>query len=178
MQKKLLLLTTAMSMCAPIGVLADAPVLKSGTPVIYLADNLDEKDQLGWCIDTKGRGFAENLQAHSCKPDRGQASDTQFSYHEASGQIRSVPFEGKCMTLNEGGSGDWPFTLVDCLEGNLAQQFSYDAKTKEIQLASDQSQCVVVADKSNSAGPFMSRELRSASCLSTEDRYKQWVVKD
>lgn len=35
---------------------AEAPALKNKAPFIYLADNLDEDKQLGWCIDTLGRG--------------------------------------------------------------------------------------------------------------------------
>ena len=44
------------------------PQIRTPLPVIYLEDNLDEKDNLGYCIDTVGRGFAEKLHAHSCKP--------------------------------------------------------------------------------------------------------------
>ena len=46
---------------------AAPPNILTPAPVIYLADNLDEQDQLGWCIDTKGRGFSDRLHAHSCK---------------------------------------------------------------------------------------------------------------
>lgn len=57
--------------------LADTPELRTPPPVIYLSDNLDEVDRLGWCIDTRGRGFSEHLQAHSCKP---QGGDVQFQH--------------------------------------------------------------------------------------------------
>ena len=56
---------------------ADPPDMKSPTPVIHLADNLDEADNLGWCIDTFGRGLSDRLNAHSCKP---QGGDVQFRY--------------------------------------------------------------------------------------------------
>ena len=85
----------------PSAARAEAPLLQSGTPVIYLAENLDEKEQLGWCIDTRGRGFAETLHAHSCKPAGRTAKDTQFSYDAESGQIRSVAFEEKCMAFSD-----------------------------------------------------------------------------
>ena len=42
----------------PFAVQADPPAIRTPAPVIYLADNLDEQDKLGWCIDTKGRGFS------------------------------------------------------------------------------------------------------------------------
>ena len=41
------------------------PQIRTPLPVIYLEDNLDEKDDLGYCIDTVGSGFAEKLHAHS-----------------------------------------------------------------------------------------------------------------
>ena len=86
----------AMIVClGPFAARAEAPDLQSGTPVIYLADNLDEKDKLGWCIDTKGRGFADTLHAHSCKPAGPGYRDTQFSYDADSGQIRSAAFDEK-----------------------------------------------------------------------------------
>ena len=54
----------------------------------------DEADDLGWCIDTIGRGMSDRLHAHSCKPRGG---DVQFRLSETTGQIASVAFEGKCM---------------------------------------------------------------------------------
>ena len=39
-------LVTASAIAAP-------PVLQTPEPVIYLADNIDEQEELGWCIDTR-----------------------------------------------------------------------------------------------------------------------------
>ena len=50
---------------------AAPPELQTPAPVIYLADNLDEQDKLGWCIDTVGQGLSDRLHAHSCKPHGG-----------------------------------------------------------------------------------------------------------
>lgn len=72
------------------------PDLRTPPPVIHLADNLDEKDGLCWCIDTLGRGFSEDLQVHSCKP---QGGDVQFSFLAETGSIRSVAYPGYCVTL-------------------------------------------------------------------------------
>lgn len=174
--KYITLLSMGLMLFAQSVVHAEAPDLKSGMPVIYLADNLDEKDQLGWCIDTRGRGFAEKLQAHSCKPARDGGNDTQFSYHSGSGQIRSVPYENKCMTLNDLEDKESPFHLLDCKEGEASQKFVYDAESMEIQLGSDVSTCVVVAASSKSAGPFMSRDLLPVDCESADKTVKQWVV--
>lgn len=160
----------------PFVVNAEAPTLQSAAPVIYLADNLDEKDKLGWCIDTEGRGFAETLQAHSCKPDRGKANDTQFAYNADTGQIQSVAFEGKCMTLSSSNSDTHPFDLLDCADSQTSQQFSYDPKSMEIKLRSDGSKCVVVSNNSIIAGPFMSRDLIYQDCTMVDAPYKQWVV--
>ncbi len=74
----------------PAMVSADEPVIQTEGTVIYLADNLQEEAKLGWCIDTRGRGFGEQLHAHSCKP---QGGDVQFSFDEESGKIQSVAFE-------------------------------------------------------------------------------------
>jgi hypothetical protein len=61
---------------------SEPPEVKTPAPVIFLADNLNEPEKLGWCIDTKGRGFSEVLHAHSCKPHGG---DVQFLFVQKSG---------------------------------------------------------------------------------------------
>lgn len=151
---------------------AGAPQIQSPAPLIHLADNLDEKEQLGWCIDTRGRGFSEHLHAHSCKPRGG---DTQFSFDAASGQIRSVAFAGKCMTLNAAGA-ETVFGLFDCTDGNTAQVFAYDAGSQQIRPAGAGSKCLAAGDASASAGPFMSRSLILADCASAGPALTQWVV--
>ena len=161
----------------PVAAVAEPPVLQSGTPVIYLSDNLDERDKLGWCIDTRGRGFAETLQAHSCKPAGHGDMDTQFSYDAESGQIRSVPYAGKCMTLSDPENRAVPFGLLDCVSGEASQKFVYDSRSMEIRIDSDTSKCVVVAPDSRGAGPFMSRDLILANCGSVEEKFRQWIVK-
>ncbi len=156
----------------PLAASAEAPDIKSPAPLIHLADNLDEKDRLGWCIDTRGRGFSEQLHAHSCKPRGG---DTQFSFDAASGQIRAVAFDGKCMTLNAAGS-EVAFGLFDCAETNTAQVFAHDAAAQEIRPAGDSRKCVTAGDSSASAGPYMSRSLILADCAAAAPALKQWLV--
>lgn len=107
-------LAMSLALAAPVTAYSESPKPQSGKPVIYLADNLDEQDQLGWCIDTLGRGFQEKLQTHSCKPASEGGTDTQFSYDANSGQIRSVPYKGKCMTFAEPDHETVPFHLLDC----------------------------------------------------------------
>ena len=172
-------ITLAMFVCfGSVTAKAEVPVLKSGTPVVYLADNLDEKDKLGWCIDTVGRGFAEKLHAHSCKPAGQEAKDTQFSFHAETGQLRSVPFQGKCVTVSDQDNKKKPFGLLDCVSGKPSQKFVYDETSMEIRIGSTPSNCVIVATKGRTAGPFMSRDLIYADCKSVDQKYKQWVVKN
>ena len=152
---------------------ATAPDLKTPSPVIYLADNLNEKDNLGWCIDTLGRGFAERLQAHSCKPRGG---DVQFRFDHQTGQIRSVAFTEFCMANRP--DSQTRFGLETCDSQLPEQRFRYDGESQEIKPSSDQAMCVAVGQQSKSAGPFMSRELLLVSCSQTDSVFKQWVVVD
>lgn len=152
-------------------ILAELPNLQTPSPVIYLADNLDEKDGLGWCIDTLGRGFAERLQAHSCKP---QGGDVQFSFDAAAGQIRSVEYPEYCMAHSP--SEESTFALVVCDASAGDQQFVYNSDGGTIQTVADGSTCVSVGENSRSAGPFMSRTLVLADCAMTDDVFKEWIV--
>ena len=153
---------------------AAPPELQTPGPVIYLADNIDEKDALGWCIDTLGRGWSEQLQTHSCKP---QGGDVQFSYNEESGQIVSVEFPGKCATLNQPAAVGVSFDLLDCASDSNEQLFSYNDQTLEFMPEGDQSLCVAAGAESRTAGPFMARDLVLSPCDSTEASLKQWVIK-
>ena len=61
-----LLLATAAFLVTAAAVIAAPPDLRTPAPVIHLADNLDEADDLGWCIDTIGRGLSDRLHAQRC----------------------------------------------------------------------------------------------------------------
>ena len=153
---------------------ANPPSIQSDRPLVHLADNLDEKDQLGWCIDTQGRGYNEDLHAHSCKP-AGRGEDTQFAYVADSGLIRSVPY-GECVSLARDGSSANPFALRACDADDTRQIFVHDAESGELRLGTEPMFCVVVGTGSASAGPYMSRELNLARCEEMETGYKRWVV--
>lgn len=152
---------------------AEAPELRTAAPVIYLADNLDEADQLGWCIDTLGRGFAETLQAHSCKP---QGGDVQFTFEAENGLIRSVAFPEYCAEHTP--NADLDFALAFCDPAMVGQQFNYDLETRAISPADDATMCMVVGSQSRQAGPFMSRPLEMAACSETPAHLREWVVID
>ena len=166
--------TLSWPLLAAIPVVAAPPELQTPAPVIYLADNMDEQDALGWCIDTQGRGWSEQLHTHSCKPEGG---DVQFAYNGEMRRIVSVEFPGKCATLRGEAAAGVSFDLLDCSSGSAAQSFSYDAGALEFRPEGDTSLCIAAGAQSRAAGPYMSRDLVLAPCASTDAALKQWVVK-
>lgn len=172
--RKIPALTATLLLLAPLTGMAEPPVIQTKGTVIYLADNLNEEAKLGWCIDTQGRGFSDKLHAHSCKPTGG---DTQFSFEENAGTIQSVEFEGKCMTLTEPDNAEIPFGLLDCVDGDVNQQFFYDTDSMEFRIATDESLCVTVAETISNAGPFQSRHLLFSPCADLPPSFKQWVIR-
>ena len=159
-------------LCSPMAAYSAPPDLKTPTPVIYLADNLDEQDNLGFCIDTVGRGFSERLHAHSCKPRGG---DVQFDYDRS--RIVSATYAGKCATLQAPAAAGVSLGLLDCSEASAGQIFDYDVDAMEFRPGADRNLCLVVGAESRTAGPFMSRSLELAPCASTDAARKQWRVK-
>ena len=160
--------------CYPVHVMAAPPKLLTPPPVIYLADNLDEQEQLGWCIDTRGRGFSDRLHAHSCKKRGG---DVQFSYTKKTGLIKSATFKDKCLarlSLNL----ETRFGLLDCDASSDLQTFNYINSTKEFRPKNQDTSCIAVGKISRKAGPFMSRNLFLAECNLTEPKYKEWLIKE
>lgn len=161
-------------MVAPGAAHSAPPDLKTPAPVIYLADNLDEQDRLGWCIDTVGRGFGERLHAHSCKPRGG---DVQFRYERDTRRIASATYDGKCAALTAPAAAGVSLGLVDCSSDSAAQTFDYDATAMEFRPGADKTLCLVTGAASRSAGPFMSRALELAPCAATDPARKQWRIK-
>ena len=161
-------------LCTPLQAHAASPDLQTPAPVIYLADNLDEQDNLGFCIDTVGRGFGERLHAHSCKPRGG---DVQFDYDRASRRIVSATYAGKCATLQAPAAAGVSLGLLDCSEASAGQIFDYDVDAMEFRPGADRDLCLAVGAESRTAGPFMSRSLELAPCASTDATRKQWRVK-
>tara|TARA_B100000315_G_scaffold199456_1_gene191278 strand:- start:2106 stop:2657 length:552 start_codon:yes stop_codon:yes gene_type:complete len=158
----------------PLSAHAGPPELQTPAPVIYLADNLDEQEKLGWCIDTVGRGFGDRLHAHSCKPFGG---DVQFYYNKISRQIISATFDGKCATLLASPAAGGKFGLLDCSATSAMQKFDYNKQSSEFRPGDNGALCLAVGSSSRSAGPFMSRNLELATCSSTAAKFKQWRIK-
>lgn len=150
------------------------PELQTPAPVIFLADNLDEQDKLGWCIDTVGRGLSDRLHAHSCKPHGG---DVQFKFDAASGQLQSATFEGKCAVLQAAAAPGVKFGLVTCDNSEENQRFIYDAAEMRFNPKGNTTLCLAVGGSSRNAGPFMSRNLELANCAATEAKFLTWRIK-
>ncbi len=167
-------LATAALLVAANAANAAPPDLRTPAPVIHLVDNLDEADDLGWCIDTIGRGLSDRLHAHSCKPRGG---DVQFRFAETTGQIVSVAFEGKCMANLHPEDSTEPLGLVDCDASASVQRFIYDPESMTIRPSEDGTRCLSVGADSRSAGPFMARDLRFSECSEARKRFQQWIVR-
>lgn len=168
-------LSSAIAASAPAA--AAPPNIDTPAPIIHLVDNLDEQDNLGWCIDTEGRGFSERLHAHSCKPANRPHGDVQFRYDPASRQIMSAAYENKCAELLSPAAPGGKLGLLDCAAGSDLQTFDFEAGSREIRIGGNADLCLVVGPTSRSAGPFMSRDLLVGACAATEDRFKHWIVK-
>ena len=102
----------------------------------------------------------------------------QFYYDKLTRQIVSATFSGKCASLMSLAAIDMKLGLVDCSVSSLLQLFHYDTIKREFQPLGDRSFCLAVGGKSKRAGPFMSRELKLAKCDSTDNKYKQWQMKN
>jgi len=150
---------------------AKPPVIQSPSPIIYLADNLDEADGLGWCIDTVGRGLSDSLHAHSCKP---QGGDVQFRHDTVTGQIVSVTYETRCA---EHAGRSEPLALVDCDVNSAAQTFAYDVAKMTFHPENAPDLCLTISGGSRSAGPFMSRGLLMQDCDAAASMHQTWVIK-
>ena len=150
-------------------------LLKTPAPVIYLENNLDEKDKLGYCIDTVGRGFGKKLHAHSCKPRGG---DVQFKYEFEKKKIQSATFEGKCVEVLNNVRDGSILGLLNCSSTSSLQKFDYNFNTKEFTTVSDNNFCLAVDVYSRKAGPFMSRNLRIYKCDKIHEKYKKWLIKN
>ena len=152
---------------------ANPPILQTPSPVIYLADNLDEQDQLGYCIDTRGRGFNEELHAHSCKAMGG---DVQFFYNKETLQICSVEFTGYCIEMPGGASKGMSLRLVESDTSSSDQKFIYNEDSGEFAPKEDLTLCLAVGETSAAAGKYMSRSLTLELSSETDVKLKQWVI--
>lgn len=153
---------------------SEPPKLQTPAPVIFLADNLDEQEELGYCIDTIGRGLSDRLHIHSCKP---QGGDVQYAYDRANGHIASPTYENKCAALMAAPAPGVKLALLDCADV-ADQAFEYDKASLELHPAERVDLCLAAGPDSFPAGKFMKRDLLLAVCAETPKNLRQWVVKD
>lgn len=157
---------------APTDPESNPPNIRTPAPVIHLADNLDEQDQLGWCIDTRGNGFSENLHTHSCKASGG---DVQYIYNEETLQICSAEFDGYCIEMSGGPSEGMSLNLLESTNSS-DQKFVYNAETGEFVPQEDASLCLAAGDTSSAAGIYMSRSLTLERSSDTDENLKKWII--
>lgn len=151
----------------------NAPNIQTPSPVIHLADNLDEPAQLGWCIDTRGNGFNETLHTHSCKASGG---DVQFYYDEVTNQICSVEFPGFCIEMSGGPVEGMGLSLVASDASLSDQKFIYSQNDREFRPQGDTSLCLAAGPASSPAGIYVSRSLTLELSVDTDVSLKQWVI--
>ena len=159
---------------------SDAPDVPSDTPFIVLADNLDEPNGYGFCLDTAGRGQSDFMQAHSCKPavkdDAGNPTpnDTQFTYDSDNTRVESVAFPGYCMQVLM-STYTTVLALLDC-DDHPRQKFAMSSEDNTLRMMEDPTLCVAVTSETIEAGPWSRRDVVLVSCDETEDALKQWVL--
>ncbi|NRD20945.1 RICIN domain-containing protein [Winogradskyella eckloniae] len=153
---------------------SNVPNIKSPEPIIYLADNLDERDQLGYCIDTKNRGFNDTLHVHSCKPN---GDDVLFYYDDKTQQICSATYPGFCAAMLGGPKIGMTISLVKSDPQSSKQKFIYNKESGEFRPKEDSNLCLAAGSESDDAGPYMSRALSLQPCESTDKSLKTWVIK-
>ncbi len=155
---------------------AEEPVLQNSGPVIYLADNLDEVDSLGYCLDTKDRGQTERIQLHSCKPDTDNPMDRDvlFAINPETGRIEHQEYTGFCITTDP-DAAETELALVECLD-TANQQFSFNPESGEIHPNGDETKCLAGAAESSAAGPFMSRTLGIVSCSEVDPSLRTFTI--
>lgn len=151
----------------------NAPIIQTPSPVIHLADNLDEQDQLGWCIDTRGNGFNEELHAHSCKASGG---DVQFIYNEETRQICSAEYTGFCIEMSGGPIQGMSLSLVESNIESPEQKFVYNEDSGEFRPEEDTTLCLAVGATSATAGIYMFRSLTLEISSEIEEKFKKWVI--
>ncbi len=167
---RLMFFTITLSLAISGQLFAAPPNLKTPAPVIYLEDNLNEAEQLGWCIDTVGRGLSDRLHAHSCKP---QGGDVQFRYDAQLKQIVSVAFPQLCMSIEP--SED--FALLPCDIESASQKIEYNQTNLTFSPLQDPQVCIAVASEIRNAGPFQSRDLVLQECDAKASQNARWVIK-
>ena len=150
------------------------PNIQSPNPIIYLADNLDEQDKLGYCIDTDGKDFSDSLQVHSCKP---KGDDVLFYYDELTQQICSGTYPGFSAAMIGGPKIGMTISLVKSEPDSSEQKFIYYKESGEFRPKDNTTLCLAAGSNSDAAGPYMSRTLSLQPSESTDKKLKTWIIR-
>jgi len=148
------------------------------TPYLRIDDNLEEPENLGFCVDLRGWNPVrfEDAQAHSCKPSGGRAGGgTDEEFEPRGGAIVGrADADGRCLQAKSAtaGSGvDVP--LCDGTEP--LQRFSWQAATGTLRLEAS-TLCLGVGDSLRAANSFWARDLILAECGTTDAKYITWRI--
>ena len=153
---------------------SNAPNIQSPDPIIYLADNLDEQDKLGYCIDTDGKDFSDSLQVHSCKPN---GDDVLFYYDQETQQICSATYPGFSAAMIGGPKVGMTISLVKSEPKSSEQKFIYYKESGEFRPKENTKLCLAAGSESDDAGPYMSRTLSLQPTENTAKKLKTWIIK-
>ena len=127
----------------------------------------------GYCIDTRGRGFNEELHAHSCKARGG---DVQFFFNKETLQICSVEFTGYCIEMPGGASKGMSLRLGVSNTSSSDQKFIYNEDSGEFVPEENLTLCLAGGETSRAAGIYMARSLTLELSSETDVKLKQWII--
>jgi hypothetical protein len=148
------------------------------TPYLRIDDNLEEPENVGFCIDLKGWNPVrfEDAQAHSCKPTDGRAGGgTDEEFEPRGGAIAGrADAAGRCLqakSVTAGSGVDVPL----CNGTEPLQHFSWRATTGMLSLEAT-TLCLGVGASLRAANSFWARDLVLAECGTTDAKYITWRI--
>ena len=161
---------TSFAIMAHIGFVQGLP-----RPSVQLIDNLDEPNELGFCIDLVGWGQSvklDKVQMHSCKEDGKRFNDELF-YPVNNSIIAYGDGQGRCLKPISPDVGS-QFTTAICDLGDLQQSICWMADGT-LRLQSDEMKCLVSTNEDNrDANSYKARDLTVALCDTTLGKHKLW----
>jgi hypothetical protein len=160
---------------------------------LKLSDNLEEPQNLGFCIDILGPSWALNcslpLHVHSCKPSSEEPRDMLFEldgnlvrsdrYSASCEYVSNTTENTGCVTVMDASMGDMPLgsvMMADCAD-LPTQQFVYNDTTEAIHLIANDTLCLSAGNESSAAGPvYVKRSLTMVPCGSNSilEAWSMW----
>lgn len=160
-------------------------------PSVSVTSDLDEPQQLGFCIDIYGSGSSmecDNMQTNSCKES---GDDAQFEYHSPTKSLRAVNYDANCdqisasstesrgcIKVNDDNIVDGAtLGLDECDESMDSQIFTAVESNGNFELHIGANFCLVVSDTTRPAGPGVARDLMISTCDSVPEELKTWTIR-